>query len=101
MARYLETAAKANEVITDILDVVDRLDPQEKSYITSQLLYLYNLGIRTAPRATQSTVRLNAVRAAAKGTEAKVSMTTKEGYNGKTYNALSIQCESTVNVEGD
>ena len=98
MARYLETAAKANEVVKDILENVPE---DKKSYITSQILYLYNLGIRTAPRATQSTVRLNAVVTAAKGTGASVNMVTKEGYNNRTYNALQIDIQNRRTVEGD
>ena len=101
MARYLQTAAQANEVVKDIVNSVKELTSDNvdvgtiENHILSQCLYLYNLGIRTAPRATQSTVRLNAVKEAAKGTNASVTMTEKQGhstYKGNyTYKAIRIQ----------
>lgn len=95
MAKYLKTAAKANDVITSIMGSLG--EHPEKEYILSQLLYLYNLGIRTAPRATQSTVRLNAVKEAAKGQPVKISMVEREatGYRGPyTFKAINIETTS-------
>jgi hypothetical protein len=93
MARYLETAAKAAEVLDSIMECLK--DHPDREHILSQTIYLYNLGIRTAPRATQSTVRLNAIRVMAKNQPAKISMVEKKAtsmYKGNyTYKAIRIE----------
>jgi hypothetical protein len=102
MARYLEIASKASEVVDDVMNTIDSLPQDKKEYILSQILYLYNLGIRTAPRATQSTVRLNAIVAAAKNQKATVRMVEKSGtgYRGPyTYKAIQIITNPTTTVE--
>lgn len=102
MAKYLETAAKASVVVDDIMNTIDDLPQDKKDYILSQVLYLYNLGIRTAPRATQSTVRLNAVVAAARNQKATIRMTEKSGtgYRGPfTYKAIQIITGNSPTVE--
>lgn len=89
MAKYLQTAAKASIVIDDIITLIK--DHPNKEYILHQIIYLYNLGIRTSPRACQSTVRYNAVKEAAKNQPCKISMTEKKDpTTGFTYKALCI-----------
>jgi hypothetical protein len=91
MARYLEVAAKASEVVDGIMDRIK--DHPNRDEIASQLVYLYNLGIRTSPRPCQSTVRLNAVVRAAKNQPLKVRFVEKtaKGFKGEyTYKAINI-----------
>lgn len=100
MAAYLKKAEQANKVIKSVMDTIK--DHPDHDFILSQILYLYNLGIRTAPRPTQTTVRLRAVETAAKGLPATIRMTTKtgKGYKGEyTYNAISIQVKKAEPVE--
>jgi hypothetical protein len=105
MAAYLKKAEQANKVIKSIMDALNGVPEieHEKDFILSQALYLYNLGIRTAPRPTQSTVRLRAVEAAASGfpgTTVRMVTKTGKGFRGEyTYNAISIQVKRTDPVE--
>lgn len=102
MAAYLKKAEQAGKIIDSIMDEVK--DHSSKDFILSNLLYLYNLGIRTAPRPTQSTVRQRAVEAAAKNQPAKISMVEKTGtgYKGTyTYKAIQIQVQSRTIEEND
>lgn len=64
MARYLETAAKANAVAKDLLALVPETAKPDAAALMAKLV---NLGFRCNPRAAQSTVRYNAVRAAMRG----------------------------------
>lgn len=90
MARYMETAGKAREVVQEILQMVGD-DPLVKAVVAAKLGKLYNLGIRTAPRAVQATVRRNAVEAAMRGAPVKVSMRQlPKTYGTGTFNALEI-----------
>ncbi len=89
MARYLEIAKSAQSLI----DVIMKKIPEDVPYrdtIIADLAYLYNLGIRTAPRPVQSTVRLRAVQAAIKSQPLKAVLEEKEGRNGKTFNYLRL-----------
>lgn len=99
MARYLETAAEANKVAESLLSLVpDATKPQAAELIAR----LYNLGIRTAPRAVQSTVRFNAVQRAVRGLPVKVRMEQRTDERTKrTYNALITEpTGGTPTVEG-
>ncbi len=80
MPRYMDIAAEANKVAYDLLGLFDELnsiDPHHvqsiKSAAAELIARLYNLGIRTAPRAVQSTVRYNAVKRAVQDLPVKVS----------------------------
>lgn len=90
MSRYMETAEKAKQVVQEILQMVGD-DPLVKAVVAAKLGKLYNLGIRTAPRAVQSTVRRNAVEAAMRGAPVRVSMRqVPKTYGVGTFNALEI-----------
>lgn len=89
MARYLQTAAEANKVAQALLSLVSEND---RPMAAEMIARLVNFGIRCAPRAVQSTVRLNAVREAVKGMPVRVSMEQRrDERSGKTYNALTTQ----------
>lgn len=89
MARYLNTAKDANELIKKIIKDSKNVD----SYVDPKdLIMLYNLGIRTSPRPVQHTVRLRACEAAAQDTGVKVSMEEVPRDDGRgTYNALRLE----------
>lgn len=92
MPRYMEIAKQAQSVVDSVMLTLK--DHPEKEFILPQLLFLYNLGIRTAPRATQSTVRLNAVVEAGRNQPVNTKLVTRtgKGYKGDyTYKAISIQ----------
>ncbi len=89
MARYMETAAQANGVAQELLTLTHNIDQPRAAELIARLS---NLGIRTAPRAVQSTVRLNAVRRAVQDLPVKVSMEQRTDERTKrTYNALITQ----------
>lgn len=89
MPRYLETAEKARILVDQILATVEK---DARPELAAQLAKLYNLGIRTSPRACQSTVRINAVRAAMKTAPVKVSSSQVpiEGRPEKSFVALQV-----------
>jgi hypothetical protein len=64
MARYHETAAKANEVAKELMALLP-----EDAKVTGTILMakLVNLGFRCNPRAAHSTIRENTVRGAMRG----------------------------------
>jgi hypothetical protein len=98
MARYLETASEANELIKDLIEHThgfdDNSDPMYQAFC-EKLIRLYNLGIRTAPRAVQSTVRLRACQEAAKDLPINVRMAERiDERTQRTYNALDITLKS-------
>ncbi len=86
MPRYMETAAKANEVAKKLISMVaEGAQPQAAEMIAQ----LVNLGIRCAPRAVQSTVRKNAVERAVRGLPVEITMEQRtDPQSRKTYNAL-------------
>lgn len=89
MARYMETAAQANKVAQDLLQMISNDDKPQAAELIARL---YNLGIRTAPRAVQSTVRFNAVRRAVQDLPVKVSMEQKtDPKTHRIYNVLITQ----------
>lgn len=105
MSRYLETAETAGEFIKsavkmyrEALESNARLDKSKPELDEKQvkefailLGTIYNLGIRTAPRATQSTVRYRAVAQAMKGLPVNVKMKeVKDEKTGNTYNHLEL-----------
>jgi len=108
MARYMKVAADAPAVVDNIMNLVGRDNPMSAE-ILSDILYLYNLGIRTAPRAVQSTVRLNAVREAGKNQRCTIRMVEKPSGNPRypTYKAIQISVvpslpgEVPVREDGD
>lgn len=99
MPRYMDTAAEANRVAHDLLGLFDEINSVDKDYVlnikaaASELIArLYNLGIRTAPRAVQSTVRYNAVKRAVQDLPVKVSMEQRtDERTHRTYNVLITQ----------
>jgi hypothetical protein len=87
MARYLQIAADASKAINALMELV----PEDKREIAGPLAaQIYNFGIRTAPCAVHSTVRLNAVKTACKNLPLVISMTKVTTPTGKSFNALSI-----------
>ena len=90
MARYMKIASDASMVVDNIMDKLK--GHPLSTEILADLLYLYNLGIRTAPRATQSTVRLNAVIEAAKNQPATIRMVEKPSNSPRypIYKAIRI-----------
>jgi hypothetical protein len=104
MARfhYMKIASDASTVVDNIMDKLKGYPLSTE--ILADLLYLYNLGIRTAPRAVQSTVRLNAVREAAKNQPATIRMIEKQSDNPRypTYKAIQIStAPETHKEDGD
>ncbi len=102
MARYMQTAAEANQVAKKLIELVPESDRPQAAEMIARLV---NYGIRCCPRACQSTVRFNAVREAVKGLPVKVSMVQRtDERTKKTYNALVTVPEGTgdgkTNVEG-
>ena len=103
MAKYMETAAKANEEAKKLMELIpDALRPAVAEHIAR----LVNLGFRCNPRAAHGTIRLNAVKAAVKGLPVKVSMKeVPKSFGTGTFNALvteQIGVEAPkVTVEGD
>ena len=100
MARYLRVAQEANDLIHKTISVHRDITDAE---LIALLGKLYNLGIRTSPRPCQSTVRLNAVSAALKGTPIKAQMTkVRDPLSQRDFNALSlINTENNQLVSSD
>ena len=71
MARYLETAAKANTVAQELLALLPETNKMAGSILMAKLV---NLGFRCNPRAAHSTIRLNTVRGAMRGLPVTVRM---------------------------
>lgn len=93
MAKYLQVAEKAKQLIDRVMENIPK-DSPFRSEVAADLAYLYNLGIRTSPRPTQSTVRLRAVQAAVKGQPLRVTLVEKEGRGLRgpyTFKAICIQ----------
>lgn len=94
MAKYLQVAADARKQIEKIVSThAFGATDDVKAELVKELAYLYNLGIRTSPRPTQSTVRLNAVKAATTGFPVRCSMQQVQPDNPcyKPYNKLVIE----------
>lgn len=101
MARYLETAAEANNLAREIMTYI--VAENDKPRVAELLARLVNLSVRSCPRAVQHTVRLNIVQRACKDLPVKVSMATKvDERTGRTYHALVTQPlgVETATVEG-
>lgn len=100
MARYHKIAEEANQIVITLFEQFCASNPgklPEQAEFLSSLLKLYNLGIRTSPRACQSTVRRNAVETAAKNTPVTITMSKvpMKDYKGdpipgRYFNALGI-----------
>ena len=100
MARYLKVAAEANQIVITLFEQFCAANPgklADQADYLSQILRLYNLGIRTSPRACQATVRRNAVETAAKNTPVTVTMTkvpmkdfSGNPIPGRYFNALGL-----------
>lgn len=88
MNRYMMIAADANKAINALIGLI----PEDAVPLAAPLIaHIYNYGIRTAPRAVQSTVRYNAVREACKGLPIKITMgKKKDERTGKEFNVLHI-----------
>ena len=102
MARYMQIAADAGVIIRELLAQVPT---EQQPDFAVKLAKVYNLGIRTAPRAVQSTVRRNAVAEAMRGLPVRVSMVpVAKRYGGGTFNALQLTPMGGSNIpatEGD
>lgn len=96
MAKYMQTAAEANEVAKRLMEAVkgplgEKADEATTSYgqVAEMIARLVNYGVRCSPRGVQSTVRLNAVRRAVQDLPVEVSMQQKKDERtGRTYNVL-------------
>lgn len=96
MPRYMDTAAEANMVAKELMNLVTTIGARDDHATagTAAVLItrLYNLGIRTAPRAVQSTVRFNAVRRAVQDLPVRVSMEKRlDERTKREYNVLITQ----------
>lgn len=98
MARYMTVAADANKLLLSIREL---LKDEFKEQGTEMLLRLFNYGIRVSPRGVQSTVRLNAVRRAAEGTNVQVSMKEVKNARGYIFNALQLNGNLDTTDESD
>ena len=87
MARYLQVAKSAQETIDALMMLIP---DDQKSQAAPLIAYVYNYGIRTSPRPTQSTVRFNAVREACKNLPVVVTMSEVRTESGRTFNALRV-----------
>lgn len=98
MAAYMKKAEQASTIIDGIMDQIKNNPTPDQGQILSQLIYLYNLGIRTAPRPTQSTVRLNAVSRAARNQPASIRLVEKsgKGFDGRTYTYKAINIQVSI-----
>lgn len=86
MPRYMDTAAEANVTAKELLELVP---PAAQPTAACLIAKLFNYGLRCAPRAVQSTVRLNAVRRAVHGLPVAVVMNLVEDpTTGHTFHAL-------------
>lgn len=89
MARYMETAADANKVALQLLDLIT--DPELKPTAAAMIAKLVNLGFRCNPRAAHGTIRLNAVQRAVRDLPVKVHMEQVPKRSGVgTFNALAV-----------
>jgi hypothetical protein len=90
MARYLETAKKANDVAIKLMTLIPEASQPQAAAFMAQLV---NLGVRCNPRACMATVRLNAVRRAIQGLPVKVRMeqVPNNRPGGKAFNALVVE----------
>lgn len=96
MARYLETAARYNQLPVELLALI----PEEHKDKGAELIArLVNAGMLGNPRPSQSTVRLNYVSAVCKhipvicGLEER-RVDTDDPTNTKTYKALTVRLKS-------
>jgi hypothetical protein len=96
MARYMMIAADANKAINSLIGLI----PEDCVPLAAPLIaHIYNYGIRTAPRAVQSTVRYNAVREACKGLPVNITMgRKKDERTGKEFNVIRIMSTSNQEV---
>lgn len=100
MARYHKVAEEANHIVITLFEQFCAANPgklPEQAEFLASILKLYNLGIRTSPRACQATVRRNAVETAARNTPVTISMTKVPMKDfsgnlipGRYFNALGI-----------
>jgi len=85
MARYLEVATEANGTARELLSLIA---PENKPAAACLIARMMNWGLRCAPRAVQSTVRINAVKAAVRGLPVRCRLEERQGDYGGTYKAL-------------
>jgi hypothetical protein len=71
MARYVETATKANEVACQLLSLIPEGSKAAAAVLMAKLV---NLGFRCNPRAAHSTIRETTVRTAMRGLPVTVRM---------------------------
>lgn len=100
MARYHKVAEEANQIVITLFErhcALVQGDLADQAEFLASLLKLYNLGIRTSPRACQATVRRTAVEMAAKSTPVTITMTkvpmkdfSGNPIPGRYFNALGI-----------
>lgn len=99
MARYLEVAADANKTARALMELI----PQERQKDAAAMIaHLVNYGIRCAPRAVHSTVRLRAVERAVYGLPVRVDMIQKtDPKTSRTYNVLTVDGVGTGGPDED
>lgn len=85
MARYLQTAAQANKLAQQALQLVS---PEDRPLMAEAMARMFNYGFRCNPRAASGTIRINALNTAFKGTPVKCSLERRTGHGGRKYNAL-------------
>jgi len=99
MSKYMSIAEDANEVAKELYVLATEpnglmaslTEEVYKGRVSSLLGQLYNLGIRTAPRPTQATVRYNAVERAMEGLPVIVTKETRTNeQTQQTYNVVIV-----------
>ena len=102
MARYLETAAKANEVAQELFNLLPECS---KAHGVILMAKLVNLGFRCNPRAAHSTIRENTVRGAMRGLPISVrieKLPCKDRYGRPTVgNFLSLNGKPEIETEDE
>ncbi len=99
MPRYLEVAAEANQTAKALIEMVP---PERREVAAQAIARLVNYGIRCAPRAVHSTVRLNAVRRSVEGLPVRVEMKKKtDPKTGKVFNVLLTSGEEEWGAGGE
>ena len=96
MARYLETAARYNQLPVELLALVP---PEHKAKAAELIARLVNAGMVGNPRPAQGTVRLNYVSAVCKHIPVKCGLQERrvnpnDPTDTRTYNALTVEVTS-------
>lgn len=87
MAEYLRKAERYRSLCTDLMKLVPAENQLEAAKIAAKLV---NAGMVGSPRAVQSTVRLNYVRAVCQDLPISCNLVETESESGRTFKALVV-----------